>query len=266
MQRFGLRTKVYPALGGLAWLFGLAGTVAAAAGQQDPKTLPATVAGFAPVFSWLKDAWWLVPGLGAAAGIAAFSRKMVGEPWVWHAIHSSVESYREFVFREERGEPIDHHRVTLFRHFHCYEYPCCLKWPLERRLIPVERSGHLRQKTAVDFPVPDSADGAKGVAGQVWRTFKTIVISDLPDLSGNPLEDDIKEYARLTWSDVEWVKDRMRKKKSLARSFCGIPIRVKGREWGIIVIDSRSPTAVKRSTEDFYDMMGRSLSKLLERV
>lgn len=266
MQRFGLRAKIYPTLGIAGWIFGFSGAAVAGVEKINTNNLPVTLAGFAPFVTYLDNCWWLVPVLAAAVAVTAAGRKIIAEPWIWQAIHSAVDGYREFVFQAERGEPIDHHRVTLFRHFSCYQYPCCFKRPLERRLIPVERSGHLKQNTNTDFIVPDEAEKATGVAGQVWRTFQTLVVSELPDLSNNPSEEEIKLYARRTWNSVEWVKNRMKNNKSLARSICGIPIRVKGKEWGIIVIDSVSPTAVTRSSNEFYDLMGRSLSKLLERV
>ena len=77
-----------------------------------------------------------------------------------------------------------------------------------------------------------------------------------------PPEALVTEYARRTWIAPAWLSTR----RQHARSFCGIPVEVKGRLWGVIVLDSRSPDAIDQETSRVYNLIGRYLGKLLERT
>ena len=141
-----------------------------------------------------------------------------------------------------------------------------LRWPFRSRLIPVERSGHISQKSTATFAAPDDADKAEGVAGRAWRTFRVLIVANLPDLNAAYTEAGIREYAKKTWIDAKWVRARIAQRKTLARSYVGIPIRVDGKPWGVIIIDSLHPNSIETLGTPFYDLMGKTLTKLLERV
>jgi GAF domain-containing protein len=60
----------------------------------------------------------------------------------------------------------------------------------------------------------------------------------------------------------------MRKRLSMARSYLGIPIEVKGERWGVIVLDSRSPNGIRPPEGlpyDTYRVMAKFLEQMLER-
>lgn len=267
MQRSGLRSKIYASVGAVGWISGSVGIILAACSKADPSHIPREWAGLAVIVAWLKN--WspvLAPALGGVAGVCALLRKQIGEPWVWSAIHEFLNNYRDYVFAAEASDPKDHHRVTLFRHVKWYQWPCIIRRTLDSHLMPVERSGHMTQRSDTVFRAPDDPSRTQGVAGQTWRVFQTVTINELPDLHADGSQANINEYARRTWNKPEWVRMRLQKNKQLARSFCGIPIRVKGKEWGLIIIDSRSSTAIQRNSNGVYDLMGRTLGKLLERI
>jgi len=81
-------------------------------------------------------------------------------------------------------------------------------------------------------------------------------------LDGNPRKKAIKDYAAQTWVTEEWLAH----KKCLARSFCGIPVEIRGKPWGVIVLDSRNPGEISKDAVDHYTQIARTLAKLLERV
>jgi len=134
------------------------------------------------------------------------------------------------------------------------------------RLMPVARSGHTSQKTDVCFLVPEDPQLAEGFIGRAWSSFQTLTVTNLPDLYVDDDDESIREYAKKCFCTEKWIRDRLEKHRIMGRSFCGIPIRVKGVEWGVIIIDSRHPKSLTKDGEKFYDLMGRSLGKLLERV
>lgn len=92
----------------------------------------------------------------------------------------ALDKFREKVFGDiPDNEPIDHNRVTLFKHQSCRFW----FWPFRGRLTPwgfgrgpwsgwlaaVHRSGHLTKRGIAVFLAPDDASCAEGVAGQAFR-------------------------------------------------------------------------------------------------
>jgi hypothetical protein len=112
--------------------------------------------------------------------------------------------------------------------------------------------------------VPDDPRQIRSVAGQVWRYTKVIIKDNLPDLNKQP--ERAAEYAKETWSDVEDVKDRIVRHQALPVGLCGMPVRCRGKRWGVIIVDSMTAGAISAKKDDFYELMGRTLSKLLERT
>jgi len=116
------------------------------------------------------------------------------------------------------------------------------------------------------FRAPDNPNAAEGIAGRTWAIGKIVLVDNLPDLSVNSSQKpaDLELYAEKTGVKVAWLKEALRKQQFLARSFCGIPVEVKGRLWGVIVVDSRRPKIV--AAEETYRLVSRVLGKLLERA
>jgi hypothetical protein len=267
MRRYGLRSKIYPAFGAIAWVSGISATLLDGLGKADVTTFPSSVQPLKAMIVLAQgQEWYLVPALAIITGLCVVARNRIGEPWVWGAIHHLVDSYRDFVFSDFESDNLHEHRVTLFRFYRWYQYPCLLHYPWTDRLMPVARSGHTSQKTDVSFRVPTDPQQAEAFIGRVWTAFQTLTVVNLPDLYVDSSKDKIREYSEKCFCSEVWIRDRLTKRRIMGRSFCGIPIRVKGIEWGVIIIDSRHPRALGKDGEKFYDLMGRSLGKLLERV
>lgn len=206
------------------------------------------------------DGWWLLPFLVLASGIIGVYRSVTGPPWLWETIHSYLDYYRAEVFAVGADDAMHHHRVTLFRH-----KEWCLvwrRWPGSGWLIAEERSGHTTRSGISYFKAPDDADKAEGVAGKTWAKGGVVNLSHLPDLTASPAPSDFEAYSKATGVSVPWLM----KKRPKARSFCGIPVEVKGAPWGVIVLDSRSPDGIPASSQVHFRPVGRILGKLLERV
>lgn len=80
-----------------------------------------------------------------------------------------------------------------------------------------------------------------------WWTDSLVIVpadgeASLPDISGAPVDNDVEEYATRTF-----VKpDRVRAAKWKARSFAAMAVRIDGRRWGVLVLDSRDPAGAKK--------------------
>lgn len=221
-------------------------------------------------------AWWLLIVLGAIAFIAKPICAWLGPPWVWSRIESLLDEVREHAFDSAPADAVHDHRVTLFK-----RVGCCLfryrawrfrsarsgkkRGPFAGWIIPVARSGHTAQKTDVVFLAPDHAEDAEGIAGQVWRCNKSVYLDNLPRLTKSSAERTKAQYAAKTWVSPAMVQRRLNRGKLLARSFCGIPIEVKSRFWGAIVLDSVKPQSIKLPNDPTYRLSAKMLGELLRR-
>ncbi len=216
--------------------------------------------------------WWMWPIATAMMFLAKAADKKFCDRWGFDAVKEMLELLRETAF-PKNADPQHHHRVTLFRH---KEWRLCWRtWPWSGWLIPIVRSGHTTQNRKTCFLAPDDADRAEGVVGRAWNSSRVIVIPDpeekqspLPALHGDsnrPL--DIQplacSYAKATFVSVDWVLKNM----PYARSFMGIPVIVKGKPWGVIVVDSRAETIPNvKAVYDAYNLISRPLIKCIERL
>lgn len=108
-------------------------------------------------------------------------------------------------------------------------------------------------------------ESAEGFAGQVWARNRTLVINGLPDLHDSPSEKDIERYALASFASEEWVRRRLSASKPCARSFCGMPVEVDNKPWGVIVIDSQSEELPDSSElQEVYGLLGRLLGNMLQ--
>jgi GAF domain-containing protein len=116
------------------------------------------------------------------------------------------------------------------------------------------------------FLAPDDADFAEGVAGQTWASNSRVEVRDLPCLDVTSPAHDITEYAKQAWVSEDWVR-RSLVEKTLPQSLFGIPIEVRGRLWGVLVLDSRLPQGVKLNRAGkLISTLAVVLGRLLERV
>lgn len=204
--------------------------------------------------------WWLLPTLLIVSGGLGLLKKLLGPPWLWQTVHSYLDVFREDVFNFGPDDAVHHHRVTLFKYVGwCWRLE---KWPWSGWLVPVERSGHTTQSQISVFRAPDDADHAEGVAGMTWARRGQVMVSHLPDLEASPSDDAFRAYSRATGVSVADLK----RKVPRARSYCGLPVEVKGNLWGVLIFDSRSPDGINHDSQVLFRPLGKYLGKLLERV
>jgi hypothetical protein len=241
----------------LKWIASVLLALISASARADPTR-----------WTWIQDvlvwsqqnAWVSIPVLAGCVVFIPVIEKAIGLPWIWDTVHALLDDFREHVFEKEIHTPLHYHRITLFKLVH-FRFALCL-WPWSRWLVPVARSGHTTQRSRIAFRVPDNADLVEGIAGQTWAQNQVVIVRNLPDINIDHSPVLLEEYARQTWVSVKWLQ----KRRQHALSFCGIPVEVKGKLWGVIVLDSRSPETIAQDPSRVYSLTGRYLGKLLERT
>jgi hypothetical protein len=263
MRNRGLWCFIYKGLAILQWICALAIATISASLKADTASLANTDWKFLKplVESTQHAAWFTIPLLTIVVGVAQLIRNQIGPPWVWEHVHILLDSLQEFVFGDEPGD-LHHHRATLFKHVRFgrgWRLWDCRGW-----LVPLERSGHATRKSKSTFRAPDDADKAEGIAGSAWAGKRTTYVEGLPDVSGEPSHDAIETYATATRCTTKWLV----KHKPSCRSLCGIPLDVKGKRWGVIVLDSRNEQITQKTAliDNFFKINGRYFSKLMERA
>lgn len=259
------------------WFFGkvqlLVGGVVAVTGAVL-KATPADWSAFPLVQQSLAflqtQAWWIIVTGPIAVGIAQAVRRTYGTPWLADTINKVLTEFRDDIYKSHDHEAVDKHRVTLFRHkaLRLYWGTPSLGW-----LKPVARSGHLTQRGIVWFRAPDRPVSVEGVAGAAWRCKTWVIIPNgtqnrqLPNIDGASSEGSIREYAAATFVTPSWVRQRLQAKRPMAKSFCAIRIQVKGKPWGVLVLDSQSEIPPDEAfLAQRFAAMASVLSPLLERV
>ena len=256
MRRHGLRGFVYRACSILYPIAGIVLATVVASTKADPSRWRL----LSEILEWLQQtAWVTTPSLAIVLILTPVIRTMISPPWVWDTVHHLLDRFQEYVFEKESG-PLHHHRVTLLKYTRLRLRLC--RWPWSGWLVPVERSGHTTRRNRTTFLAPDDADQAEGIAGQTWARNRVVVVNALPEISENPPCDVLAEYTERTFVVVAWWQ----RHRQHARSFCGIPVEVKGKLWGVIVLDSRNPEGIDENAIRFYSLIGRFLGKLLERA
>jgi hypothetical protein len=217
-----------------------------------------------------QSSWWQAPLCILAVPIVQFIKTYFGSPHVWDCVHFILDEFRKAAYPQEDQAAPAAHRVTLFQHRTCcWLFSACWlyrRWPWDGWLVPAERSGQLTRKSRIRFPATDDAKTA-GVAGETWAKNYCIYIENLPNLKPGSTEATIQNFAKRTWCKPEWIKRQLKQEKSFARSFCGMPIEVRGKEWGVLLFDSTSTTMVGREQiKTLVQGKAAVLAKLLEKT
>ena len=98
---------------------------------------------------------------------------------------------------------------------------------------------------------PDNPDRAEGVAGVTWATKRIIERYGLPDCAiGQPAQ--IEKYSTEAFVSKGYVEQRLKAGKLLPKALLGIPVTVKGKVWGCVILDSRRADGFKT----FNDVTG----------
>lgn len=226
------------------------------------------------------EAWWIIMALAAIGGATKVIHYILGPPWVWRNIEAMLDELRDRAFYIRSGDAHHHHRVTLFKRvgFRLRVWPSRRRYwrwgkgnsPFSGWLIPVARSGHTTQRTNSVFLASDECpDKAEGVAGKTWITDEMLYIDSLPDLDDAADTSIIDDYARRTWVTRDVIHQRIVAGRSMARCYCGVPIEIKGKPWGVLVLDSRRSKGIKKPTRanlSIYTFRAKYLGRLLERA
>jgi hypothetical protein len=99
---------------------------------------------------------------------------------------------------------------------------------------------------------------------------KIIEVKSLPDLYAT-MDDGVRstaiqDYAKKTWVETGWVEHRVQNQRTMGRSFVGIPVEIRGRMAGVVVLDSRNPRPPIRSKyQSAYELLAKQLSQMLEK-
>jgi hypothetical protein len=268
------QTASYWILTWIQWLSALAIILLGAIPRDLTKLPPIVLQVLGKPLTAAQHWSWLVIPLAVLAGLVKLLREKLGSPWMWDLVKNVLDTLRDVTYSEtvQPDEPTEYHRATLFKRVRfCVSTRCLLfrKWPFSGWLLTVERSGHftLRQREA--FWAPDKGELAYGVCGRTLAIQRVLPIVDLPD-PADPAN--IEEYARRSFVTVEWA----RKTGERARSYIGIPIEVRGKPWGVVILDSRHPRPpgaietidgkiqVTAAVSRAYSTAARALGKILE--
>jgi len=205
--------------------------------------------------------WWALPILLLLLPLVEWFRRYTDRVTLWPIVKSTLEDFRRHLFGSI-DDPTHHHRVTLFKR-------CWWVWRIRTVRHPAigwvkifERTGHTTQNSRTVYRAPNNPDLARGIAGTTWAWNKTVFVEELPDLSGSPAAERVADYAKRSNCDFEDIRSRLPR----SRSLCGFPIEVKGRVWGVLVVDSRNTTLPRAAIEVNQPFVAKFLGRVLERL
>ena len=209
-----------------------------------------------------------------------------GNLWILDKLQFVLDRYQGKAFvKKANPDPKDYHRVTLFQYKRGVLFPW--HWSAQKTfapwgggkhpfrsnyLVPVLRSGRLSRKTNAIFHVSDSGDASEGIAGRAWVTEEAATAIGLPSIRSGANKRDIKVYAESTQSDEAMVEAMLEHKKSLSRdcpvprSIVAIPVERFGKNWGVIVLDSRDPDGIASDAVENFKITIALIGQLLERI
>ncbi|MFG0285558.1 MAG: hypothetical protein ACF8R7_14160 [Phycisphaerales bacterium JB039] len=219
---------------------------------------------------WMQSWAWLVVVTGPllVAAVQWFRRKF-GAPWAWEAIQKILDEFRDEVFGQVANEPLDHHRVTLFKYKRMVATSASPKQWCDW-LVAVARSGHLTKHCIRRFRAPDDGEHCEGVVGRAWRCRDWVVVpqpgSSLPVLTRESNATDLATYAKETSVKPAWVRQQLHEGRPLACSYAALVVRLRGHPWGVLVLDSRKPGTIDPKNLERFKAFGGLLTPLLERI
>jgi hypothetical protein len=215
---------------------------------------------------WMQGSAWAVVVVGPfVVGSVQWARRRFGSPWAWEAIQKILDEFRNEVFGELEADPLDHHRVTLFRY---RKFSPFISDPRDwcHWLVAVARSDHLTKQRIRRFRAPDDGEQCEGVVGRAWRCSSWVIVTAaVPTLNANASDDEIELYASKTGVDHKWVRRQLQKRRPLAMSYAALLVRLHGKPWGVLVLDSRR-SEIDVSKLERFKAYGNLLTPLFERI
>jgi len=206
------------------------------------------------------NAFYLVPSLLVSVAVLQLLEYRVHRFQARRRLRVLLESVLER-FRDRllpttlRADPPPHHRLTVFKANR-----------RQSKLRIVARSAEPTRGSKTYWRIdPDDQSKCEGVAGAGWYLDSVITRpgsneSELPDVSGHCTAEEVLDYAKRTWCTPEQV----RKHRWGARSFAALTIRVKGRRWGVLVLDSVSPQGASTRIRTMYQFAADILGDIIE--
>lgn len=258
------------------WVLGKIQLATAFAIVAFGASLKADIGKFEPVpvvarsLEWMqKTAWIIVVAGPILVATLQWARLRFGSPWAWEAIQKLLDEFRNDVFGDFGDDPLDHHRVTLFKYSKfkpSFSTPkSWMHW-----LVAVARSDHLTKLRIRRFRAPDDGESCEGVVGRAWRCSSWVLVpksaESLPVLDQQSPDADIERYASETGVEPTWVRSQLLRGRPLARSYAALLVRLKGQPWGVLVLDSRNEARIDVTKLDRFKAYGNLLTPLLERV
>lgn len=233
-------------------------------------------------YTWFKPLSWVITQVSeyglliflilGGLSVAGFSLGSFGrDKWVEDSILHLLNGYRNKVFSNYGTDPIDNHRVTIFRHKRVL---CFIEWvktfgkhPLYGHWLVAEyRTGHTTQDSEIKFRAPVKRPlEAEGVAGQAWRG-KTVEVQDLLLISTVSGKNNKRRYAESSHISELLVEQILKCGGQLPRSMVGVPLKVGQKMWGSLVIDSVEPKGTCLEHVANYTLFIQSLGRLLEKL
>lgn len=219
--------------------------------------------------------------------------RRISDPKVLNDIEFILDGMRNKIYSGVDGCAANKNRVTLFeykrwiffmrRDGHPWYWPYGNGWPGSGWLKPVVRSPfHVNQVSKAIFMVPDLADNAEGIAGKAWVDSRIVVADNLPDINkqrrttgsrrgdtaNRALDTRVEKYAEKTFLPKKRIQNAYsNKSKNAPLSIGAIPVETgDGKPWGLVVLDSESPSGVKEMEISNYSLAIAMLGRTVERL
>lgn len=197
----------------------------------------------------------LIGALGAlASGI---------DPWKWRVVQSCLDEFRDSVFasKSHKNDFNYSHRVTLFRLQNgCIRMfkPWWRKW-----LVPIARSGTVTKATKSIFRFSDNPNEIEGVVGKAWCLTGWYIVEDLPLPSADMSLEQKADY----YTKTNITVDTAIKMNYTARSYAATKVEVKGKPWGVLVLDSaKEKIPITSKLNPPFRLLASAVSPILESI
>jgi hypothetical protein len=183
----------------------------------------------------------------------------------WSTIHSVLNEIQKHVFTEWPDLPEDEKRVTLFKHRTLYPRLRCWPWRWANWMIAIERSGEATRAHITMFRASLQSPGeAEGFAGKAWAQNLFLTPKQpLPDVTTSD-SNELKSYASISHMSIESCREWLERRKRLPVGICAIPVEVKNRRWGSLVIDASVKFPTDQAAYRRYAVFASIVGKLLE--